>query len=107
MVSQHRIDAAFREAADATRTLTEAIEDARRSGEVEMLDVLGEAWRARTAAYVESVLERLDSIGDDAQLANVDLQNILQKQQQTLQMMSNVSKMLHDTAMAIVRKIGG
>ena len=51
--------------------------------------------------------EKLNSVGDDAQLANVDLQNMLQKQQQTLQMMSNISKMLHDTAMATIRKIGG
>jgi hypothetical protein len=51
--------------------------------------------------------EELNSIGDDAQLANVDLQNMLQKQQQTLQMMSNVSKMLHDTAMSVIRKMGG
>ncbi len=50
--------------------------------------------------------ETLSGIGDDAQLANIDLQNMLQKQQQTLQTMSNVSKMLHDTAMAIIRKIG-
>jgi hypothetical protein len=42
-----------------------------------------------------------------APLANVDLQNALQKQQQTLQMMSSVSKVLHDTAMAVTRKIGG
>ncbi|MDP7037868.1 MAG: hypothetical protein QGI45_01815, partial [Myxococcota bacterium] len=51
--------------------------------------------------------EKLNSVGDDAQLANVDLQNMLQKQQQTLQMMSNISKMLHDTAQAVIRKIGG
>jgi len=51
--------------------------------------------------------EKLNSVGDDAQLANVDLQNMLQKQQQTLQMLSNISKMLHDTAMATIRKIGG
>jgi hypothetical protein len=51
--------------------------------------------------------EKLNSLGDDAQLANVDLQNLLQKQQQTLQMMSNISKMLHDTAMSVIRKIGG
>jgi hypothetical protein len=50
---------------------------------------------------------RLAALGDDAQLANVDLQNILQKQQQTLQMLSNISKALHDTSMAIIRKIGG
>jgi hypothetical protein len=51
--------------------------------------------------------EKLNAVGDDAQLANVDLQNILQKQQQTLQMMSNISKMLFDTASAVIRKIGG
>jgi hypothetical protein len=51
--------------------------------------------------------EQLNSLGDDAQLANVDLQNVLQKQQQTLQMMSNISKMLHETAMAVIRKMGG
>jgi hypothetical protein len=48
-----------------------------------------------------------DPLGDDAQLANVDLQNILQKQQQVLQMLSNLSKMLNDTAMAVIRKLGG
>lgn len=51
--------------------------------------------------------EKLNSIGDDAQLANVDMQNWLQKQQQTLQMMSNISKMIFDNAMAVIRKIGG
>ncbi|MCH8203246.1 MAG: hypothetical protein IH996_09085 [Proteobacteria bacterium] len=50
--------------------------------------------------------QKLSAAGDDAQLANIDLQNMLQKQQQTLQTISNVSKMLHDTAMAIIRKIG-
>jgi hypothetical protein len=51
--------------------------------------------------------EELNSIGDDAQLANVDLQNMLQKQQQTLQMMSNISKMVHDSAMSVIRKLAG
>ncbi len=46
------------------------------------------------------------SVGDGAQLANIATQNVPQKQQQTLQMISNVSKMLHDTAMAVIRKIG-
>ena len=50
--------------------------------------------------------EELQDIGDDAQLGNIDLQNTLQKQQQTIQMLSNVSKMLHDTSMAVIRKIG-
>jgi len=56
--------------------------------------------------YIKNTEEQLNSVGDDAQLANVDLQNMLQKQQQTLQMMSNISKMLHDTAMAVIRKVG-
>ena len=42
----------------------------------------------------------------ESELDEVDLQNMLQKQQQTIQMMSNISKVLHDTAMAIIRKIG-
>ncbi len=50
---------------------------------------------------------KLRTVGDDSQLANIDLQNILQKQQQTLISMSNISKLLHDTAMSIIRKIGG
>ncbi len=57
--------------------------------------------------YIKDAEDSISTIGDDAQLANVDLQNALQKQQQTLQMMSNISKMLHDTAMSIIRKIGG
>jgi prefoldin subunit 5 len=51
--------------------------------------------------------ERLASMGDDAQLATIDLQNVLQKQQQILQMMSNVSKMVHEVTMAIIRRMGG
>ncbi len=56
--------------------------------------------------YLDDLEEKLATVGDDAQLANIDLQNALQKQQQTFQTLSNVSKMLHDTAMAIIRKIG-
>ena len=54
-----------------------------------------------------SVLEdKLASIGEDSQLANIDLQNSLQKQQQLLQMLSNISKSLHDTQMAMIRNMG-
>jgi hypothetical protein len=42
-------------------------------------------------------LERLSAAGGDTQ-ANIDLQNVLQKQQQTLQTISNVMKTKHDTA---------
>jgi hypothetical protein len=41
------------------------------------------------------------------QLQKIDLQNTLQKQQQTLQMLSNISKTLFDSAQATIRKIGG
>ena len=57
--------------------------------------------------YVKELEEKLNTVGDDAQLANVDLQDILQKQQQNLQMLSDISKMLNDTAMSVIRKIGG
>ncbi len=56
---------------------------------------------------IRDLEDKLNHVGDDAQLANVDLQNILQKQQQTLQMMSNISKMFYDTAVAVIRKIDG
>ena len=48
----------------------------------------------------------LRSIVDDAQLTNIDLRSSLQEQRQLLQLMSNASEMLHDTAMAVIRKIG-
>ena len=62
--------------------------------------------REELEEYISCLEEHLSSVGDDSQLANIELQNILQKQQQTLQMMSNIAKMLHDTNMAIIRKIG-
>jgi len=70
-----------------------------------------DAGEATSVKELECYIERLElellSLGDDAQLANVDLQNVLQKQQQALQMLSNISKMSHDNAMAIIRKMGG
>ncbi len=50
--------------------------------------------------------EKLNTARDDAQLANIELQNALQKRPQTLQMLSNTSKVLHDTALAIIQKNG-
>jgi hypothetical protein len=67
---------------------------------------LDSASKEQLENYIADLEQQLKTVGDDAQLANIDLQNILQKQQQTLQTLSNVSKMLHDTAMAIIRKIG-
>jgi len=56
--------------------------------------------------YIKGLEDSLQQLGDDAQLANVDMQNALQKQQQTMQMMTNLGKMLHDTALAVIRKVG-
>ena len=62
--------------------------------------------REQIQDHIKSVEERLATVGDDAQLANIDLQNALQRQQQLLQTMSNVSRMLHDTSMAVARNLG-
>jgi hypothetical protein len=56
--------------------------------------------------YKDVLEQKLNTLGDDAQLAQMDLQNILQRQQQLIQMMSTISKQLNDNAMAIIRKIG-
>jgi hypothetical protein len=63
-------------------------------------------------ATIESVVPELQGIvvlcskaDENAEMAQIDLQNALQKQRQTLQTMSNVSnvsKMMHDTAKAII-----
>ena len=54
---------------------------------------------------IEVLEGKLSSVGDDAQLANIDLQNSLQKQQQTLQTMSNILKSQHDTLKAIINNV--
>ena len=55
---------------------------------------------------ISDLEDQLNSNGDDSQLANINLQNCLNQQQATLSMMSNISKVLHDTAMSIIRKDG-
>jgi multidrug resistance efflux pump len=97
---------------ETTTALSDAIGDvpseAQREDEIEVeLAKLNVAVQSMLARVHEFSQKHLNSIGDDAQLANVDLQNVLQKQQQTLQMLSNMSKSLHDTAKAVIRKIGG
>jgi len=49
--------------------------------------------------------EKISLMGEDSQLANIDLQNSLQKIQQNLQTLSNFSKVAHDTAMASIRNM--
>ena len=47
----------------------------------------------------------MSAMGNNAQLANIHLQNAMQKQQQLIQMMSNVMKTKHDTAKAAVNNV--
>lgn len=56
---------------------------------------------------LEEALRTAGSGGVEAQAANLDLQDALQRQQQTLQTLSNVAKAVHDTQMAVIRKMGG
>src|SRR5690348_2535526 len=51
--------------------------------------------------------EHLNSVGDDAQLANFDPQERLQEQQQALQMISTKSELFFDTALSVIRRVGG
>ena len=57
--------------------------------------------------YIQEWEDQLNDMEDDAQLANVDLQNTLQRQQQSLQLLSGMSKLLHDTATDVIRNMGG
>jgi len=63
-------------------------------------------WTKISKTNKKKLEQELKAISDDAQLANIDLQNSLQKQQQVIQMLSNIMKVNHDTAMAVIRKIG-
>lgn len=58
-------------------------------------------------ALLKSIEDTLNRVGDDSQLANVDLQDALQKQAQLIQLIANITRMVSDTALAVIRKIGG
>jgi hypothetical protein len=58
-------------------------------------------------SYAHQIEQQLATCGDDAQLAQLDLQMLAQRQQQTLQALSSISKAIHETSMSIIRKIGG
>jgi len=57
--------------------------------------------------YMNCLEQNLSSLEDYSQLTILNLQTAQQKQQQTIQMFSNVLKMMNDTAMAIIRNIRG
>ena len=54
---------------------------------------------------VELSDENLDAVAGGLSLSSIDLQNALQQQQQTLQMLSSISKSQHDTMKAIIQNL--
>jgi len=60
---------------------------------------------AQLDEHIDSMEKRLATLEDAAQLDTLDLQDALNKQQQAMQMMSNIMKMMHDTAKAIIRNL--
>ena len=58
----------------------------------------------KAMAYA-SWIKGIRDMNEEDQLANIDLQNTLEKQQQAMNMMSNLSKQARDIAMAVIRKI--
>jgi len=64
------------------------------------------------AAVVPGALGVLQPSGPDqaaaaslGQMANLELQDVMQKQQRAMQMLSNIMKSQHDTAKAIIRNL--
>jgi hypothetical protein len=56
--------------------------------------------------YIKDLDNQLNTVGDDSQMAQLELQDMTQRQQKTLQTLSNLAKVFHETSMAIIRKIG-
>lgn len=57
-------------------------------------------------AHIADLQNMLASTGEDMQISQLELQNMTQRQQQVMNVLSNLSKTLHETSMAIIRKIG-
>ena len=53
---------------------------------------------------IKSWEEKLNSIGDDAELADVDLQGILEEQQELINTLSNMGEVQRDTAETVIKK---
>lgn len=61
--------------------------------------------RGALKAYIRDIEKRMSTLGNESQLANLELQSMRQKRQRFLATMSNVSKMMHDTAMSVIRNM--
>ena len=74
---------------------------------VSMLAVpdVAKATKAQIEEYIDDLERELSSLDEENKMAYIDLQKALLRQSQTIQALSNVSKMLHDTAKAVIAKI--
>jgi hypothetical protein len=63
--------------------------------------------RREMVKYADELENQLKLAQVNAKLANTDLQNALQEQQKMISTLSNVAKQLSDSAMSVIRKIGG
>jgi hypothetical protein len=61
--------------------------------------------RSELENYVNYLQKILQEIGDDEQLANIDLQNVYQNQTMFVYMLSNIAKALEDAAMAVIKNM--
>ena len=74
---------------------------------VRPLEKAGEITRMEELdAHIADLQTMLASTGEDMQTSQLELQNMMQRQQQVMNVLSNLSKTLHETSMAIIRKIG-
>ena len=100
-------------AARAERLRSETAGTKRLVGE---LRDLKQKMRSNPAAFEEVTAQMLDAeiakwqaklktVGTDAQMVNLDLQNAMQKQAQTMQMMSSILKALREQASAITQNV--
>jgi len=63
--------------------------------------------RSQLSAYAAELELQLRTVDEDSQLANIDLQELVQRMQQNLQAISNIAKAMNDSAMAIIRNFKG
>ena len=61
--------------------------------------------KARTEAERARIQSRTGSMGDQQQQTQVALQNLLQRQQQALQVISNILKAMHESATSIIQNM--
>lgn len=71
--------------------------------------VASRATRTLTVAQMDAAIKLLEqqqqALGDAGQIDQLDLQKVLEKHSQLVQMISNMSKQLHDTATAIISNL--